>query len=36
MEESTTSLFFTALTIGTVISLRYLLDKPVKKFLEKE
>ena len=35
MEESSMSLFIVALTIGTGISLVALLDKPIKRFLEK-
>lgn len=35
MEESTLSLFIVALTISIVMSLAALLDKPIKKYLEK-
>lgn len=35
MEESTTSLFILAVTICVVMSLAALLDKPIKRFLEK-
>lgn len=36
IEESTTSLIIIALTICIVMSLAALLDKPIKRFLEKE
>lgn len=35
MEESTMSLFIVAITICTVMSLAVLLDKPIKRLLEK-
>lgn len=35
MEESTFSLLMVAVTIATVMSLAAILDKPIKKFLEK-
>lgn len=35
MEESTMSLLIVAITIGTGMSLVALLDKPIKRFLEK-
>jgi len=35
MEESSLSLIIVALTICTVMSLTCLLDKPIKRFLEK-
>ncbi len=35
MEESTLSLFIVALTIASVMSLAALLDKPIKRYLEK-
>lgn len=35
MEESTTSLLIVGLTICTVMPLVALLDKPIKRFLEK-
>lgn len=36
MEESTTSLLVVALIICTVMPLIAVLDKPIKRFLEKE
>jgi hypothetical protein len=35
MEESSMSLFIVAITICTVMSLAVLLDKPIKRLLEK-
>lgn len=35
MEESTMSLFIVAATICVVMSLAVVLDKPIKRFLEK-
>lgn len=35
MEESSMSLFIVAITICTVLTLAHVLDKPIKRLLEK-